>query len=133
MPGPPASRRTGATSRSASSATKPSARRRWPPAPSASASCRFTPRRQKMESAKTLPDARVDAHWIASHIDDPSVKFVEIDVSASAYNAGHIPGAALWNAYTDLRHSDYRPISAAELQEVLRRSGVTPDTTVVFY
>ncbi|MDB5043639.1 MAG: sulfurtransferase [Candidatus Eremiobacteraeota bacterium] len=86
-----------------------------------------------MESAKTLPDARVDAHWIASHIDDPSVRFVEIDVSASAYNAGHIPGAALWNAYTDLRRSDYRPISAAELQEVLRRSGVTPDTTVVFY
>jgi thiosulfate/3-mercaptopyruvate sulfurtransferase len=86
-----------------------------------------------MEPAKTLPDARVDAAWVASHIDDPSVRFVELDVSAAAYNAGHIPGAVLWNAYTDLRHSDYRPVSAAELQDLLRKSGVTPDTTVVFY
>ena len=70
---------------------------------------------------------------IASHIDDPSVRFVEIDVSAAAYNAGHIPRAVLWNAYTDLRHSDYRPVSAAELQDLLRKSGVTPDMTVVFY
>jgi thiosulfate/3-mercaptopyruvate sulfurtransferase len=80
-----------------------------------------------------MPDARVDAAWIASHIDDPSVRFVELDVSAAAYNAGHIPGAVLWNAYTHLRHSDYRPVSAAELQDLLRKSGVTPDTTVVFY
>src|SRR6202171_3369341 len=86
-----------------------------------------------MDSAKTLLDARVDAAWIASHIDDPMVRFVEIDVSAAAYNAGHIPGAVLWNAYTDLRHSDYRPVSAAELRDLLRKSGVTPDMTVVFY
>ncbi len=86
-----------------------------------------------MEPAKTLPDARVDATWIVSDIDDPSVRFVEIDVSAAAYNAGHIPGAVLWNAYTDLRHSDYRPVSAAELQDLLRKPGVTPDTMVVFY
>ncbi|HTD06736.1 sulfurtransferase [Undibacterium sp.] len=86
-----------------------------------------------MESASTLPDARVNSAWIAAHIDDPSVRFVEVDVSPSAYNAGHIPGAVLWNAYTDLRHSDYRPVSAAELQELLRKSAVTSDMTVVFY
>ena len=80
-----------------------------------------------------MSDARVDPAWIASHIDDPSVRVVEIDVSAAAYNAGHIPGAVLWNAYTDLRHADYRPVSAAELQDLLRKSGVTPDMTVVFY
>ena len=86
-----------------------------------------------MESAKTLPDARVDAAWISSRIADPSVRFVESDVSAAAYNAGHIPGAVLWNAYTDLRHSDYRPVSAAELQDLLCKSAVTPDMTAVFY
>lgn len=86
-----------------------------------------------MESATILPDTRVDADWIASHTNDPAVRLVEIDVSAAAYNAGHISGAVLWNAYTDLRHSDYRPVSAAELQDLLRRSGVTPDMTVVFY
>jgi thiosulfate/3-mercaptopyruvate sulfurtransferase len=86
-----------------------------------------------MESANSLSDARVDAAWIASHIDDSSVRCVEVDVSPSAYNAGHIPGAVLWNAYTDLRHSDYRPVSSAELQDLLRKSGVTPDMTIVFY
>ena len=39
----------------------------------------------------------------------------------------------LWNAYTDLRHADYRPVSAAELQDLLHKSAVTPDMTVVFY
>ncbi len=86
-----------------------------------------------MGTPMTPPDARVDAAWIASHIDDPSVRLVEIDVSAAAYNAGHLPGAVLWNAYTDLRHPDYSPISADELQELLRKSGVTSETTVVFY
>jgi thiosulfate/3-mercaptopyruvate sulfurtransferase len=86
-----------------------------------------------MESATALPDARVDAAWIAARIDDPSVRVVELDVSAAAYNAGHIPGAVLWNAYTDLRHSDYHPASTAELQELLRKAGVSSDTTVVFY
>jgi thiosulfate/3-mercaptopyruvate sulfurtransferase len=86
-----------------------------------------------MEPALTLSDAIVDADWVASHIDDPAVQFVEIDVSAAAYNAGHLAGAVLWNAYTDLRHADYRPVSADELQDVLCKSGVTADTTVVFY
>src|SRR5260370_34357770 len=85
-----------------------------------------------MDAAKTPPDARVDAAWIVSHIDDPSVRFVEIDVSAAAYNAGHIPGAVLWNAYTDLRHSDYRPVSATELQDLLRKAGATLDKVVGF-
>jgi thiosulfate/3-mercaptopyruvate sulfurtransferase len=82
-----------------------------------------------MDPAETLPDVRVEAAWIASHVDDPMMRFVEIDVSAAAYNAGHIPGAVLWNAYTDLRHSNYRPVSAVELRDLLRKSGVTPDMT----
>jgi thiosulfate/3-mercaptopyruvate sulfurtransferase len=86
-----------------------------------------------MESANALPDARVDAAWIASHVDDPAVRFVEIDVSPSAYKAGHIPGAVLWNAYTDLRHADYVPASHTELQDLLGKSAASRDTTVVFY
>jgi thiosulfate/3-mercaptopyruvate sulfurtransferase len=86
-----------------------------------------------MESSKTPSDANSDAAWIASHINDTSVRIVELDVSPAAYNAGHIPGAVMWNAYTDLRHPDYRPVSASELQEILRRCGVASDSTVLFY
>jgi thiosulfate/3-mercaptopyruvate sulfurtransferase len=90
-------------------------------------------RGRPMEAVTPLPDARIDDVWIASHLNDPSVRFVEVDVSAAAYKAGHIPGAVLWNAYTDLRHPDYGPVSDSELQDLLRKSGVTPDMTLVFY
>jgi thiosulfate/3-mercaptopyruvate sulfurtransferase len=86
-----------------------------------------------MNATKNLPDARVDVDWIGSRTNNPSVRLIEIDVSAKAYNAGHIPGAIFWNAYTDLRHSDYLPVDADELQNLLRKSGVTSEMTVVVY
>lgn len=75
----------------------------------------------------------VDPEWIAAHLEDPGVRLIEVDVGPAAYDAGHIPGAVLWNAYTDLRHPDYTPIDAAELEALLSRSGISPATTVVFY
>ncbi|HEV2981199.1 MAG TPA: sulfurtransferase [Solirubrobacteraceae bacterium] len=75
----------------------------------------------------------IDADWIAAHLADPDVRVVEVDVSGAAYNQGHIPGAILWNAYTDLRHPDYTPIDRDELDGLLSRTGVTAETTVAFY
>jgi len=75
----------------------------------------------------------VDAEWLGAHLDDPHVRIVEVDVSAAAYEQGHVPGAILWNAYSDLRHPDYTPIDTAGLGELLGRSGVRPDTTLAFY
>jgi thiosulfate/3-mercaptopyruvate sulfurtransferase len=75
----------------------------------------------------------VDACWIASHLDDPTLRVVEVDVSPAAYDDGHIPGAVLWNAYADLRHPDYTPIGSPEFQDLLGRSGIGPETSVVFY
>jgi thiosulfate/3-mercaptopyruvate sulfurtransferase len=72
--------------------------------------------------------------WLAEHLDDPDVRVVEVDVSRVAYDQGHIPGAILWNAYTDLHHKeDYSPLERSEFEELLRRSGFTADTTIVFY
>jgi thiosulfate/3-mercaptopyruvate sulfurtransferase len=75
----------------------------------------------------------VDPAWIAAHQGDPDVRLVELDVSRAAYDAGHIPGAVFWSAYSDLRDGDYRPIAARELEALLSRSGIAPDTTLVFY
>jgi thiosulfate/3-mercaptopyruvate sulfurtransferase len=77
--------------------------------------------------------ALVDADWIAAHLSDETVRLVEIDVSPAAYREGHIPGAVLWNIYADLRHTDYRLVSADEIAELLARSGIDRETTVVFY
>ena len=78
-------------------------------------------------------NVQVDPDWVAAHLDDPSVRVVEVDVSAAAYDAGHLPGAVLWDAYVDLRHPDYTPIDPDELDALLSTSGVTPESTVVFY
>jgi thiosulfate/3-mercaptopyruvate sulfurtransferase len=78
-------------------------------------------------------DVLVDADWVASHLDDPDVRVVEVDVSSAGYDEGHIPGAILWDAYKDLRHPDFTPDDVDELDELLGRSGITPETTVVFY
>jgi thiosulfate/3-mercaptopyruvate sulfurtransferase len=80
-----------------------------------------------------VTDPRIGPEWIAEHLDDPGVRIVEVDVSAAAYDGGHIPGAVLWNAYTDLRRPDYTLVDDAELAEVVGSSGVAEGTTVVFY
>jgi thiosulfate/3-mercaptopyruvate sulfurtransferase len=66
-------------------------------------------------------------------LDDPSVRIVEVDVSAAPFDAGHIPGAVFWDAYTDLRPVGYRPLDPPDFARLLSRSGIGPDTTVVFY
>ncbi|MFI5010425.1 MAG: sulfurtransferase [Solirubrobacterales bacterium] len=75
----------------------------------------------------------IDGAWLAAHVGDPNVCVVEVDVSRATYDAGHIPGAVLWNAYADLRGSDYLPIGRPEFERLLSRSGIAPETTLVFY
>ncbi|HYL50792.1 MAG TPA: rhodanese-like domain-containing protein [Acidimicrobiia bacterium] len=75
----------------------------------------------------------VDAEWLTAHANDPIVRIVEVDVSAATYDAGHIDGAVLWNVYADLKDSDYRLADHTRIERLLSRSGIRPDSTVVFY
>lgn len=84
-------------------------------------------------SISTKLEALVEPDWIASRLGDPSVRIVEVDVSPAAFDAGHIPGAVFWNAYGDLRPVAYRPLGSDEFAGLLSRSGIGPDTTIVFY
>ncbi len=78
-------------------------------------------------------DLIVDPEWIADHLDDPDLRLVEVDVSPTAYETGHIPGAVLWNAYSDLRRPDYSPVISVELARLLSRSGIERSSTIVLY
>jgi thiosulfate/3-mercaptopyruvate sulfurtransferase len=71
--------------------------------------------------------------WLAEHIHDPLVRVVEVDVSPAAYNDWHIDGAVLWNVYGDLKDASYRTVGPGEFQRLVTRSGIDPDSTVVFY
>lgn len=75
----------------------------------------------------------VIADWIADHLGDPGVRLIEVDVSPAAYEQSHIPGAAFWGAYGDLRDVGYQPVERAQLDRLVSSSGIEEDSTVVFY
>ncbi|WP_164520374.1 sulfurtransferase [Specibacter cremeus] len=75
----------------------------------------------------------IEPVWLANHLYDPAVRVVEVDVSATAYDQWHIDGAVLWNVYADLKDDRYRPVGSHTLERLLARSGIGPDSTVVFY
>ena len=78
-------------------------------------------------------DALVDADWLEARLHEPNLRVVEVDVSPAAYDDWHIDGAILWNIYRDLKDDDYRLVGRAEVEALLARSGIGPDSTVVFY
>jgi thiosulfate/3-mercaptopyruvate sulfurtransferase len=92
---------------------------------------------QEMNATGREPGAAAGAlaepEWLEAHLDDPAVRVVEVDVSRAAHDEGHIPGAVLWNVYADLKDADYRLAESAAVQELFARSGIRPDSTVVFY
>ena len=85
-------------------------------------------------SSQTQTKALVSTDWIAAHAKDPGLRVVEVDVDPSAYEKGHIEGAAGWNWRRDLQDQVARDIAPKEaLEQLLGRSGITPDTTIVLY
>ena len=76
------------------------------------------------------PEVLVDSEWLASHLSDPKVRVVEVDVDTAAYDLGHIPGAIGWNWSTQLADQVRRDIlSKSKLEELLSNAGISPDTT----
>jgi thiosulfate/3-mercaptopyruvate sulfurtransferase len=80
------------------------------------------------------PDSLVTTDWAVEHLNDPGVRFVEVDVDTTAYEKGHLPGAVGWNWRNDLQAKPARDIAPKEqLEQLLSRSGIGPETTVVLY
>ena len=75
----------------------------------------------------------VDPAWLRDHLSDPLVRVIEVDVSPAAYDDWHVDGAVLWNIYADLKDADYRLRDTEALQRLVTRSGISRDSTVVFY
>src|SRR3954463_3986109 len=76
----------------------------------------------------------VDIDWAREHLDDPNVRFIEVDVDTSAYDSGHLPNAIGFNWTTELNDSETRDLASREkLQQLLRAAGVNDDTLIVFY
>jgi thiosulfate/3-mercaptopyruvate sulfurtransferase len=80
------------------------------------------------------PAALVDSEWAQQHLDDPGVRFVEVDVDTEAYDQGHIPGAVGWDWTSQLSDGIRRDIASRDdLAALLSSSGIGPDTHIVLY
>jgi len=80
------------------------------------------------------PEALVETDWLASHLDDPSIRIIEVDEDTNAYEKGHIAGAVGWNWFVDLHDPLRREyVDQAGLSLLLGDAGVGPETTVVLY
>ena len=51
-----------------------------------------------------MSEVLVSTDWVAQHAHDANIRVVEVDVDTTAYDQGHIPGAAGWN-WTTAQHS----------------------------
>ena len=80
------------------------------------------------------PQSLVETSWVAGHLGDQTVRLIEVDVDTSAYDTGHLAGAAGWNWKLDLQRRPQRDIpTRTEWEALLSRSGVEQNTLVVLY
>jgi thiosulfate/3-mercaptopyruvate sulfurtransferase len=84
--------------------------------------------------AVTLPNVLVSTEWVAQHATDTGVRVVEVDVDMTAYDQGHVPGAAGWNWTTELCDTLVRDIvPTRKLEELLGKTGIDNKTAIVLY
>jgi len=80
------------------------------------------------------PEVLVSTDWVLENLDNPTLRFVEVDVDTTAYDAGHIPGAVGFNWQTQLQDQINRDvISKPDLEQLLGQAGISNDTAIVLY
>src|SRR5258708_11273459 len=85
-------------------------------------------------TTQTLPGVLVTTEWVAQHATDAAVRVVEVDVDTTAYDQGHVPGAAGWNWTTELCDTLVRDIvPVKKLEELLGKTGIDNKTAIVLY
>ena len=80
------------------------------------------------------PEVLVDTQWVADHLTSPAVRVIEVGYDLSDYDSGHIPGAVGWGWSTDFQHPIRKDLpDKGEMEELLSRSGIAKDTTILVY
>jgi thiosulfate/3-mercaptopyruvate sulfurtransferase len=80
------------------------------------------------------PEVLVSTDWVASHLEDPGVRIIESNEDPLLYTTGHVAGAVEVDWTRDLNDPVRRDYLGREgFEALMRRIGVTRDTTVVFY
>ena len=79
-------------------------------------------------------DVLVDTQWVEDHLDDDSIRIVEVDENPALYAEAHIPGAIGFDWKTDLQDQVKRDFLGLEaFGDLFGASGISNDHTVVLY
>ena len=79
-------------------------------------------------------DVLVSTDWVQEHLDDDSIRIVEVDENPALYADAHIPGAIGFDWQKDLQDQVKRDfLGPQEFGELFGSRGVSNDHTVVLY
>jgi len=79
-------------------------------------------------------DVLVDTQWVQDHLDDPSIRIVEVDENPALYAEAHIPGAIGFDWKKDLQDQVKRDfLGPEEFGQLLGSRGISNDHTIVLY
>ncbi len=79
-------------------------------------------------------DVLVETQWVEDHLDDDSIRIVEVDENPALYAESHIPGAIGFDWQKDLQDQVKRDfLGPDEFGKLFGSRGVSNDHTVVLY
>jgi thiosulfate/3-mercaptopyruvate sulfurtransferase len=79
-------------------------------------------------------DVLVDTQWVEDHLDDDSVRIVEVDENPALYAEAHIPGAIGFDWKKDLQDQVKRDfLGPQEFGELMGSRGISNDHMVALY
>jgi thiosulfate/3-mercaptopyruvate sulfurtransferase len=79
-------------------------------------------------------DVLVSTDWVADHLDDDSIRIVEVDENPALYAEAHIPGAIGFDWKADLQDQVKRDfLGPEEFGALMGSRGISNDHTVVLY
>ena len=79
-------------------------------------------------------DVLVSTDWVAEHLDDDSIRIVEVDENPALYAEAHIPGAIGFDWRLDLQDQVKRDfLGPEEFGALMGGRGISNDHTVVLY
>lgn len=79
-------------------------------------------------------DVLVETDWLAEHLEDDTIRIVEVDENPDLYAEAHIPGAIGFDWKEDLQDPVRRDFLDAEaFEELMGSRGISNDHTVILY
>jgi thiosulfate/3-mercaptopyruvate sulfurtransferase len=79
-------------------------------------------------------DVLVETDWVQEHLDDPSIRIVEVGENPALYAEAHIPGAIGFDWKRDLQDQVKRDFLSPEaFGELFGSRGISDDHTIVLY